>query len=85
ADAYGFTVARFYAAAGLLVICLLLLVTLYAVMRRLALPWLLSRATYVTLLSLSLLSLVDVEATVTRVNLAHGHDVDVPYLASLST
>lgn len=83
-DAYGLTVLRFYASAGIAVICVLLLVTIVGNGLDRTLAWLASRVFVVALVGVALVSLVDVEGMVACVNLARAERVDVRYLASLS-
>lgn len=87
--AYGMTVARFYAAAGLAVMCVLLILVLVAAWRRADLDWLGSRMAVGILVILALLSQYDVEGLIVRTHVARCAErpdcgLDTEYVGSLS-
>lgn len=87
-DAYGLSVERFYAAAGILVAMTVLGWAAYACWRPQTLAWLLTRQKVTVLFLLSLISLVNVDAVVARSQLRLSSEgprgLDDHYLSQLS-
>ncbi len=88
-EAYGLSIDRVYAAAGILVAISVLAWAAYACMVVKPVCWIVSRQTVSVFFLLGLLALVNVEARVAQVNLdraiQQGKDLDITYLQSLSS
>lgn len=87
-EAYGLSIDRVYAAAGILVAITVLAWALYACCKTEPVSWVLARQTVTVFFLLGFLALVDVEARVAQVNLTRAiymdKDLDIHYLSLLS-